>query len=181
MTHAELVARGEAWLRNKKRCKAILVETSAGYASQVPDVIGWTWRGDCFEVECKASRADLLADFKKPHRQAGASHLGSRRYYLIPDELGAPALPAGWGLLVVRGRCVREVISAPLNENRDLFAETLLLTAVLARYQAQGLAYKTIAEQHRERLDQYARDRERGIYYGAEAEAQALMGRLGVR
>lgn len=181
MRHAELVTRAAAWLRNKQRCKVVLTETSAGYDAQVPDAIGWTWRGDCFEIECKASLSDFHADHRKPHRQPGAPSLGSRRYYLLPMSFGVRAVPEGWGLLLAQKRGLLSAIPAPPNTSRDQSAEAQLLVAVLARYQAQGLSYLTLREQHAAKLARYAADRERGLYYGAEAEAQALMGRLGMR
>lgn len=182
MTHAELVSRGAAWLRNKQRCKAILTETSSGYNAQVPDVIGWDWRGRCLEIECKASIADMRADRTKPHRQPGVMQLGSHRYYLVPASLGIKSVPEGWGLLLATPRRIVEFMAPTENPCRDLAGEAQLLVAVIARYQSQGINYQTLREIHDASLRRMALDRARGFNdpRGVE-EAQALMGGLGIR
>ncbi|WP_244118691.1 hypothetical protein [Burkholderia gladioli] len=60
-------------------------------------------------IEAKASRADFLADARKPHRMDGG--LGTYRFYLCPpDIIDVCDLPARWGLLYAEGRRVREVV-----------------------------------------------------------------------
>ena len=56
-------------------------------------------------VECKASRADFLADREKPFRQKQENGVGCERYYMAAKGLiRIQELPAGWGLLEVCGR-----------------------------------------------------------------------------
>jgi hypothetical protein len=64
-------------------------------------------------LEAKVSRADFLADAKKPHRQPGKG-LGRWRYYLCPEGLISPdELPLGWGLLYASERGVIQAIAGP--------------------------------------------------------------------
>lgn len=79
-------------------------------ASESPDAIGWKNHGWSILVECKVSRADFLADLKKPHRVNPDGGMGQTRYFLTPPGLlKVDELPATWGLLEVRGRFVRVV------------------------------------------------------------------------
>jgi hypothetical protein len=109
LTHAELVARAERWLRNTRRCGVVLCEP-AGAPKEQPDAIGW--RGTTFHVsiavECKVSRSDFLADARKPVRIRPGLGVGRLRYYLVPTGLVGPdEVPAGWGLLHADARCIR--------------------------------------------------------------------------
>lgn len=105
VTHAALVAVAYRW--TLARCGFALREyrtfTPTG---ETPDVLGF--RSDCSVlVEVKVSRADFLADRKKPFRQ-GALGMGNFRYFLCPEGLVEPnELPERWGLLVATSRGVR--------------------------------------------------------------------------
>jgi hypothetical protein len=100
VTHAELVARAVSWLRNRRRCSVVLAECGTWCVREIPDAIGWTYRGASTLVECKATRADFLADKAKPHRSGVG--LGSARFYMAPAGVIAPEeAPTDWGLLSV--------------------------------------------------------------------------------
>lgn len=59
-------------------------------------------------MECKTSRADFLADAKKPHRYGDG--IGNERWFYIPEGLVlAPHVPAGWGLIVREPRGDRHI------------------------------------------------------------------------
>ena len=116
MTHADLVARAERWLRNTRRCGVVLTEAS-GTGSEIPDAIGWTL-GYCpmsTLVECKVSRADFRADQAKTFRDQrfGELAMGRFRYYMVPAGLIKPhEVPPRWGLLEVRAASVRQTVKA---------------------------------------------------------------------
>lgn len=95
--HDFLVALGARWLR-KNGFGVVATELDASGCRERPDVIGF--RSSCSAIiEAKISRADFLADAKKPER-AGALGLGIYRFYLCPRGLiDADELPARWGLL----------------------------------------------------------------------------------
>lgn len=99
MTHAELVELAAAWLRS--RCSVVITEmTAVSVTGECPDAIGWS--GSSHLVECKASRADFLADRKKAFRQFPEQGMGTFRYFLAPKGLIKPEeLPSNWGLLEV--------------------------------------------------------------------------------
>lgn len=104
MTHTHLVDRAVRWLRGY-RCGLVLSE-QACVSGEMPDAIGWKQACHSVLVECKATRADFLADRAKPFRQAPEKGVGSERFYLTPPGLiRIEELPAGWGLLEFhRGR-----------------------------------------------------------------------------
>jgi hypothetical protein len=101
MTHAQLVERAVRWLR-WYRCGVVLSE-QACVSGEMPDAIGWKQACHSVLVECKATRADFLADRAKPFRQKPQKGVGSERFYLTPPGLvKIEELPAGWGLLELR-------------------------------------------------------------------------------
>ena len=103
VTHAKFVSLAVAWLR-RYRCGVVLSE-QACISGEMPDAIGWKKACHSVLVECKATRADFLADRAKPFRQQPESGVGSERYYLAPRGLiRIDELPSGWGLLEVCGR-----------------------------------------------------------------------------
>lgn len=111
-SHKELVKLGVNYLLSAKQCNPVFAERGSAKTSEMPDIIGWT-SNDCIVVECKVSRADLMADFKKPFRTNGKG-LGSRRYYLFTQGVCCDLIQAldvnGWGLLVFdEGRGVRQL------------------------------------------------------------------------
>lgn len=107
MTHAELVKRAERWLRRTCRCGVVLCEVGT---FEIPDAIGWRYGGRLsIIVECKASRADFLADKQKPFRKPGdIAAMGDERYFLtVPGIVKVEELPQGWGLLELTGSGIK--------------------------------------------------------------------------
>ncbi len=112
LTHGHLCQIARRWLlfshsRGGHGCQVALVEPRIGFLSgEIPDAIGFrasNWLDGSVMVECKASRADFLADRKKPHREGAG--MGRWRYYMAPEGvIGQDELPARWGLLVVNAR-----------------------------------------------------------------------------
>jgi len=135
MTHAQLVEAAVHWLRSKYRCGIVLSE-QACCSGEVPDVIGWKGRCRSVVVECKISRADFLADQKKPWRNQPAA-LGCERFYLTPKDLIDPKeLPANWGLLECSARQVAIRVKPNSRSQRTpegLLNEMNLLLASLRR------------------------------------------------
>jgi hypothetical protein len=136
MTHAQLVAKAVDWLRRKYGCGIVLSE-QACCSGEVPDVIAWKGRCRSVVVECKVSRADFLADQKKPSRQQSEGALGCERFFLTPKNLVSPdELPSGWGLLEVLGRDVAIRVKPSkraLRTHEGLLNEMNLLLASLRR------------------------------------------------
>lgn len=106
MTHDELVARGARWLRTQG-CNLVLREfTAYTRYGEIPDVLAWR-AGTSVLLEAKASRADFLADRKKPFRVTPEHGMGDWRLYIAPaGMISADELPPGWGLLAVKGRTI---------------------------------------------------------------------------
>jgi hypothetical protein len=111
MTHEKLVKTAVAWLR-RYGCGVVLSEQSC-VSGETPDAIGWKRACHSVVVECKISRADFLADRDKPFRLKPEKGMGCERFYLASAGLiAANEVPAGWGLLELRGREVLEVVAA---------------------------------------------------------------------
>lgn len=137
MTHAALVERAVQWLRRQYGCHIVLSE-QACCTGETPDVIGWKKANRSVLVECKISRADFLADARKPWRTDPASALGCERYYLAPAGLiRGEELPPGWGLLEARGREIEITLRCSLRKSlrgeEGLRNELNLLLASLRR------------------------------------------------
>lgn len=103
MTHAELVKVAAAQLK-RWRCLPICTEmVTQNISGEIPDAIGWTARASIL-IECKASRADFLADCKKIFRfDLPESGVGDFRFYftnpgVITKEMD---IPLGWGVYEV--------------------------------------------------------------------------------
>jgi hypothetical protein len=143
MTHAELVSVAENWLRGSRGCHIVLTERGA---HEIPDAIGW---GDeTVVVEVKISKADFLADLKKPHRNRPES-LGRERWYLVPKGLLTfEAIPRPWGLLEWTGRaCMKTIKPERLAECAEsLEHERRILLGELRAFHAQGITYKRGSE-----------------------------------
>jgi len=118
MTHADLVELGRKWMF--KRAPVVITEVKA--CAEEPDVFGLYAKitktingrkeggfGNAL-IECKASRADFLSDFKKSFRQNPEIGIGKLRYYLAPKGLiSVNELPNGWGLLETSGKRIKIV------------------------------------------------------------------------
>ena len=116
MTHFDLVLRAEKFLQNMN-CKVVIRDpfSAATHNGEQPDAIGWR-DGLSFLIECKASRADFLADKKKPFRQDANKGMGDWRFYMSPPEIINPDdLPQGWGLLWCYPKKIKRVTGFPGN------------------------------------------------------------------
>lgn len=105
--HHRLTGLGAKWFR-KSGFGVVATELSCIRSRERPDVIAF--RSSCSAIiEVKVSRADFLADLKKPERTVGG--LGLYRFYLCPEGLlGIEDLPPRWGLLYANGKNVAEVV-----------------------------------------------------------------------
>lgn len=101
MTHQELVESGYRWLLSK--C-SFAIKDLVTHNREVPDVIGFNSNGS-FVLEAKASRADFLADKKKPFRINPEDGMGDWRFFIAPQGLiNKDELPELWGLIEVNKR-----------------------------------------------------------------------------
>jgi len=109
MTHNDLCLLAVKWLKrpasqNGHGCHIAISEPRT--YGECPDAIGFRHgdhEGGSVVVEVKMSRADFLADFKKPHRSGFG--MGLWRYYMCPEGLlKDDEIPCGWGLLYVNNR-----------------------------------------------------------------------------
>lgn len=125
-THSELCTLAVRWLQKSHSqsgpgCTLAVSEVRSGYSGEIPDAIGFRCSGEAstdgsYMVECKASRSDFLADFKKEHRQEST---GNFRYYLAPaGVIKLEELPAGWGLLEPTSRGSIKVICGSVAESQ---------------------------------------------------------------
>lgn len=102
LSHRQLCELGARWIFNERHPAGyewrILIEP--GYREELPDVFAFT-RNYSTLIECKASRADFLADRKKPFRQDPQMGIGMRRYYLVNEGVAKQEeMPPGWQLLI---------------------------------------------------------------------------------
>ena len=111
----------------------VVLEEIATEAEQ-PDVIAWDYRGRSIVVECKASRADYLADRAKHFRRDPTLGMGRERFFAAPAGLlEAAELPDGWGLVEVSERGCRTIRSAAVFGASNDRAEKALLVSALGR------------------------------------------------
>lgn len=103
MTHAEVVEAAYRWLKSETKCGVALKEyKSSRFSTELPDVIGFDGDGISYVIECKASRADFLADAAKFFRQEPEKGMGQQRYYCCPETMLTVAeMPRMWGLIYV--------------------------------------------------------------------------------
>jgi hypothetical protein len=109
--HRQLVTHGARWIK-RQGFAVVATEQVTGGVDEQGDVVGF--RSTCSVLlEAKASRADFLADARKPHRITGATGigLGVYRFYICPPGvIEIQDLPPRWGLLHVVGKKVVEVL-----------------------------------------------------------------------
>lgn len=104
MTHDEIADWGAKRLRTMGYQFSCSNMTSAIHGEQ-PDVLGINSYGESMLIEVKVSRADFLADKKKPWRINPEMGMGDFRVYLTPEGLLDPKdIPYGWMLWEVRGK-----------------------------------------------------------------------------
>ena len=134
MKHSDLVRYAAEWLRSERGFRTILTEGSCSGTVEEPDVIAWK-SGRSTLVECKRSRADFLADKKKPFRaDAGAGMGRTRLYAAAPGIIRVADLPDRWGLLEITDGGRVQLVVEPRSFgvwNRD--GEIVLLAAALER------------------------------------------------
>lgn len=159
MTHAELVQVARRWLKNYNRCPIVITEmvTRAG---ETPDAIGWMRSGETIVVECKASRADFLADAKKFFRREPSRGMGCFRYYMATVGLiSQHEIPAGWGLLEITAKGVAAPIISHAHEcecrwgrhttafpERSVAGETSMLVSLIRRLAGPGICGKATVD-----------------------------------
>lgn len=134
LSHDKLVKIGRKWLfRNHP-----IVLTEIATIGEEPDVLGFRG-GVSTLIECKATRADFLADRSKCFRIHPSNGIGCYRYFLAPVGLIEPdELPDRWGLLEADGKRVfrrREALC--FTEINDRQEKNILLSIV--RRIARGL------------------------------------------
>jgi hypothetical protein len=156
LTHAELVARAERWLRNTKKCGVVLTEFSSS-CSEIPDAIGWQTGGRfSYLVECKTSVSDFYADKKKPGRSPKNAHrgIGRFRYYMAPPGVLTADLVKQhrpkWGLLEVQARTVRVRLKAEPFSLATAWRELPVLYSYARRIHQYGLTLDQAQEAVRE-------------------------------
>jgi hypothetical protein len=102
-------------------------------AQEIPDVLVMESGAHSVLIECKASRSDFLSDKDKFFRRQEDYGMGDKRYYAALVGMISPnELPAGWGLLEVAERQIREVVDAlPKKSNKR--RECIMLMSALRR------------------------------------------------
>lgn len=148
MTHSELVKIAERWLVSSRGCGAVLTELVTLYP-EIPDAIGFR-DGTSTLIECKASRADFLADAKKVFRRNTWMGMGTFRFYLCPAGIITPEdLPPKWGLIWVnekgkarmqvgpKGNCWSDRHQEFFFEEKNVQAEQAILVSAVRRYQGR--------------------------------------------
>lgn len=119
--HDLLVQKAARWCLRTRSCSFALCEPYSSGIEQ-PDVLAWQMRGHSILVECKASRADFLADKRKPTRkQPWSLGVGQERWYACAPGIVKPEdIPDGWGCLVLtKGGRFRRIKTAEHQEEID--------------------------------------------------------------
>ena len=148
VSHTALVDLAERWLI-RQGCGIVLRDPfHTPYVPEHPDAMGWRLASDVsILVECKASRADCLADRIKPFRANPDQGIGQWRFYLTPDGVvQVQDMPPRWGLLWATKHGVRIVHGQPPGNTgwgappfvANIRAERRLLLAALRRLTLRG-------------------------------------------
>ncbi|GAB0154392.1 adenylosuccinate synthase [Marinobacterium sp. BA1] len=158
-THSALCDLAVDWLKRPQSrdghgCQIAMSEVPTGWVGEIPDAIGFRAQGQYDDgsvvVEVKTSRADFLADRKKPHRSGEVNGVGRWRYFMCPEGLIQPEeLPEQWGLLYVTKRGGIRPIAGPVTtrhyhdrktllkqmafDDRDIMKEHFVLVRLLTR------------------------------------------------
>jgi len=104
LTHDEIAVIGARKLKNMGYIAA-LANFAGTAGGEQPDTLGVKSCGETFLLEVKVSRADFLADAKKPWRGPDRRAIGHYRAYLTPKGLLKPSeIPYGWQLGEVHGK-----------------------------------------------------------------------------
>jgi len=144
VTHAESVARAARWMKNQNFRYTVSEKMAIGIES--PDVIGWKYGGNSTLIECKVSRADFLADKKKPFRIKPELGMGLYRYYMCPaGMIQLEDLPPKWGLLWIDGKRIMKLRAFGNGdmenrfEDRNVLAELAYLNSFTAKLTKYGV------------------------------------------
>lgn len=114
LTHAELVSIAWRWLTTRGGCAFAYTEFGTSSTLEMPDALGFLDMEYTVLIEVKVSRADFLADVKKPWRVKPETGMGDFRYYMAPRGLlGVDEIPRHWGLLEV-GKSAQVKLTRPL-------------------------------------------------------------------
>lgn len=111
MTHQKIVELAVKWLYKKGCGYAVGERVSSTPTGEIPDAIGF--KSDySILIECKTSRADFRADFKKPFRIKPELGCGDFRFFLCEkDIIKADEVPDKWGLLYIENNKIIEVVA----------------------------------------------------------------------
>lgn len=132
LTHKQAVRRMAKWLKDTKGFTIVIAELSTA-AQETPDVIGWSGSRGSVLIEVKVSRSDFHADANKRFRAISELGMGDRRYYAAPSGVLEPDdIPAGWGLLEITDRQIREIVE-PSRVTANKGAEVIMLTSAIRR------------------------------------------------
>lgn len=180
-THKTLCQKAAEWLkrpnyRQGHACSFAFSETAPQGAGEIPDAIGWHY-GVSVLIEAKTSRADYLADAKKPHRLEPHTGMGTYRYFLAPEGIiSVDELPPRWGLLEINKRGhikpragkvllhwdAEDVFSFTPNKDAELFFLVRMLSRVadpekthreLQAAQGQAARFMQLYEKQRKECD----------------------------
>lgn len=148
MTHAEVVESAYQWLKSETKCGVALKEyKSSRFSTELPDVIGFDGDGVSYVIECKASRADFLADAGKCFRQDPDKGMGRQRYYCCPEKmLAIEEMPRLWGLIYVNDEGRAYIAHDPYEPEdgfvrrfeRNVKAEYMVMYSALRRLDLRG-------------------------------------------
>ena len=117
MKHEDLVNKAENWLKKTMNCGVVFNDKfrATTKTGEQPDAIGFR-NNVSIMIECKSSRADFLADKKKPFRKNPVDGIGDWRFYMCPiGMIKVEDLPKGWGLLYATHERVYKTHGVPAN------------------------------------------------------------------
>lgn len=101
-SHLELTQIATKWL--KKQGFPVVISEMKTLIREIPDALGFRSQSSLL-IECKCSRSDFLADFKKPERTSKSLGVGNYRLYMAEEGiLKISDMPSGWGLLEVTAK-----------------------------------------------------------------------------
>ncbi|KKL55972.1 hypothetical protein LCGC14_2250070 [marine sediment metagenome] len=141
-THDELVEKAKIFL---KRQHCVVITEMAGGSGEEADAIGWGSNGVSTLIECKASRADFIADKRKWFRREPHRGMAGRRYYLTNKGIVKPAdIPEYWGLIEPSGRGVKVILQPTHQPHSEQHGVQLLLSAIrrIGRNAPESIAVK---------------------------------------
>lgn len=172
LNHTEMCELARRWLLRAAgskgpACQVAFREVRANSGGESPDAIGFRDGFDLngsYLVEVKVSRADFLADAKKPYRQNPDFGMGKWRFYMCPEGLIEPTeIPPRWGLLWVGprnkiihkksfldvGLKLKHMVTAQMEFRPNYEAEARILTSLVKKFQDPQRTLDIIREQGR--------------------------------